>query len=209
MILLSNFLQEIFVNADGTTISDFFLRLLGNSVSVFLIIRFVYYKYNSQSENIFSFFIMGLVVFLVASALDKVKLDFGLAFGLFAIFSIIRFRTPPIDLKEMTYLFAVIGISVTNALVEYRVSDWFGLLVSNLIIFMAAWIMENYKPRKEMLKKPLTFIPTDLDVLNSKKLLLEEVKRNTNIDILKVEISRINAAKNEVTVWIYFKPTKE
>lgn len=209
MILLSNFLQEIFVNADGTKMGDFFLRLLVNSASVFLIIRFIYYKYNSQSENLFTFFLMGLVVFLVASALERVNLDFGFAFGLFAIFSIIRFRTPPVDLKEMTYLFMVIGISVTNALVDYQISDWFGLLASNLIIFLAAWGMENYKPRKEILKKSLTFIPSGLQVLNSKKLLLEEVKQNTNIDVLKVEISKINAAKNEVTVWIYFKPTDE
>ena len=209
MILLSNFLQEIFVNADGSKMSDFFLRLFVNSVSVFLIIRFIYYKYNSQSDNLFTFFLMGLIVFLVGSALERVNLDFGFAFGLFAIFSIIRFRTPPIDLKEMTYLFMVIGISVTNALVDYQISDWFGLLVSNLIIFVAAWIMENYKPRKEILKKSLTFVPSGLQVLNSKKMLLEEVKQNTNIDVIKVEISKINAAKNEVTVWIYFKPTNE
>lgn len=152
---------------------------------------------------------MGLVVFLVAFDLDNVKLDFGFAFGLFAIFSIIRFRTPPVDLKEMTYLFMVIGLSVMNVLVEYQVSDWFGLFFSNLIIFGAAWFMENYKPSKEIIRKPLTFIPTGLEVLNSKKLLLEEVKQNTKIDVFKVEISKISAAKNEVTVWIYFKPTVE
>ncbi len=207
MILLSSFLQEIFVNADGTRLSDFFLRLLVNSASVFLIIRFIYYKYNSQSENIFSYFMMGLVVFIVASALENVRLDVGLAFGLFAIFSIIRFRTPPIDLKEMTYLFMVIGLSINNALVDYRVSDWAGLLFTNIIIFGAAYFMENYKPKKEILKKPLTFMPSGLHVLNSKKLLLDEVKQNTNIDVIKVEVVRIHEAKNEVTVWIYFKPT--
>ena len=208
MILLSNFLQEIFVNADGTRLSDFFLRLFVNSVSIFFVIRFVYYRYNSQSENIFSYFLLGLVVFLVASALENVRLDVGLAFGLFAIFSIIRFRTPPIDLKEMTYLFVVIGLSIINALVDYRISDWMGLLFTNVIIFTAAFVMENYRPRKEILKKPLTFVPSGLDVLNSKKRLLEEVKQNTSIDVIKVEISRIQAAKNEVTVWIYFKPTE-
>ena len=151
MILLSNFLQEIFVNADGTRLSDFFLRLFVNSVSIFFVIRFVYYRYNSQSENIFSYFLLGLVVFLVASALENVRLDVGLAFGLFAIFSIIRFRTPPIDLKEMTYLFVVIGLSIINALVDYRISDWMGLLFTNVIILTAAFVMENYRPRKKIL----------------------------------------------------------
>lgn len=206
MILLSSFFQDIFVNVDGTRLGNLFLRLFVNSISVFLIIRYIYYKYNSQSENLFSYFILGLVVFIVASSLENVKMEVGLAFGLFAIFSIIRFRSPPIDLKEMTYLFMIIGLSITNALVDYRVSDWFGLLFTNTIIFGAALFMENYKPKKEVLKKPLTFIPSDLQVLNSKKLLIEEIKQNTNIDVIKVEISKINAAKNEVTVWIYFKP---
>lgn len=206
MILLSSFLQEIFINADGTRLSDFFLRLLVNSISVFLIIRFIYYKYNSQSENIFSYFMMGLVVFIVASALENVRLDVGLAFGLFAIFSIIRFRTPPINIKEMTYLFIVIGLSIINALVDYKVSDWAGLLFTNIVVFGAAYFMENYKPKKEILKKPLTFIPSGLHVLNSKKQLLDEVKQNTNIDVIKVDIVKIHEGKNEVTVWVYFKP---
>jgi hypothetical protein len=133
-------------------------------------------------------------------------MEVGLAFGLFAIFSIIRFRSPPIDLKEMTYLFMVIGLSITNALVDYQVSDWFGLFFSNTIIFGAALAMENYKPKKEVLKKSLTFTPSGLHILNSKKLLLDEVKQNTSINVAKVEIYRINAAKNELTVWIYFKP---
>lgn len=208
-MVLTNIFQNIFVDADGTRLISFFTRLVVNCVSVFMLIRFIYYKYNSQSENLFSYFLMGLVVFLVASALENVNLDFGLAFGLFAIFSIVRFRTPPIELKEMTYLFMVIGISMINALVDYRISDWVGLLFTNLIVFGAAFFMENYKPRKEILRKSLTFNPTGFHVLNSKKLLLEEVRQNTNIDVLKVEISRINAAKNEVTVRIYFKPTNE
>jgi len=208
-MVLTNIFENIFVDAEGTRLIDFFTRLFVNCISVFMVIRFIYYKYNSQSENLFTFFLMGLVVFLVAFDLDNVKLDFGFAFGLFAIFSIIRFRTPSVDLKEMTYLFMVIGLSVMNALVEYRISDWVGLLFTNLIIFLAAWLMENYKPRKEIIRKSLTFIPTGLHVLNSKKLLLEEVKQNTNIDVSKVEISRINAAKKEVTVWIYFKPTND
>jgi hypothetical protein len=206
MILLSGFFQDIFVNADGTRLTDFFLRLFVNSLSVFLLIRYVYYKYNSQSENIFSYFLLGLIVFLVATSLENVRMEVGLAFGLFAIFSIIRFRSPPIELKEMTYLFMIIGLSITNALVDYNVSDWFGLFFSNTIVFAAALIMENYKPKKEVIKKTLTFIPSGLHVLNSKKLLLEEVKQNTSIHVLKVEISRIHAATNEVTVWIYFKP---
>lgn len=205
MITAISGFQDIIAHSESVFLLNFFERLIVNLISIFILIRFIYYKYNSQQENLFTFFLMGLTVFLVASSLERVKIDFGFAFGLFAIFSIIRFRTPPVDLKEMTYLFMVIGLSVINALVEFRISDWIGLFFSNLIVFGAAWFMEIYKPRKDFLRKSLTFIPSSLHVLNSKKLLLEEIKSSTKIDVLKVEISRINAAKNEVTVWIYFK----
>jgi len=132
-------------------------------------------------------------------------MEFGFAMGLFAIFSITRFRTPPIDAKEMTYLFTAIGISVINALVDYKMSDWHGLLVTNFIILMLAFGMEKYKPRKNVAKKQLTFTLLNFQILNDKKLLSEEVKKQTNLNVFKVEVLRINATKNEVTVWIFYK----
>jgi hypothetical protein len=85
--------------------------------------------------------------------------------------------------------------------------DWHGLLVSNFIILLAAFAMEKYKPRKTVLKKSLTFTVSGLHVLNSNQLLKEEIKNKTNLNIFKVEIIKISESKNEVTVWIYFKPT--
>jgi hypothetical protein len=85
--------------------------------------------------------------------------------------------------------------------------DWHGLLVSNFIILLAAFIMEKYRPRKTVLKKSLTFTVSSLQVLNSNQLLKEEIKSKTNLDVFKVEIIKISESKNEVTVWIYFRPS--
>ncbi|WP_346855905.1 DUF4956 domain-containing protein [uncultured Draconibacterium sp.] len=183
---------------------DFLLRLAVNIVSTLILIRFVYYPRNSRVKYLFTFFLLGLMIFLIASILDRVSLDIGFAFGLFAIFGIIRYRSPSIDLKEMTYLFLVIGMSIINALVVFNISDWFGLVVANSIILLSAYIMENYVPRKHIIKKALVFSPSNYAVLSSTKDLLDEVRRNTGIDVLKVEISKINKTKNEVAVWIYF-----
>lgn len=209
MLLLAIDSQDLLVAFGSDRMIDFFSRLFVNSFSIFILIRFVYYPKNSQSENLFTFFQMGLIIFIVASILENIKLDFGFALGLFAIFSIVRFRTPPIEMKEMTYLFTVIGLSIINALVEYKISDWVGLGLSNSIIIGSAYFMENYKPRKLIMRKTLSFVPSGLYVLNHKNLLLAEVKKKTGIDVLKVEISKINAIKGEVTVWIYFKITDE
>jgi hypothetical protein len=205
MIILSSFFQEIVENTDSLVLNDFIFRLLANMLSVFILIRFIYYPNNGQSEYLFTYFMMGLMVFLVSSILDRVKVEFGFALGLFAIFSIIRFRTPPVDMKELTYLFTVLGLSVINALVDFRISDWLGMLIANVIVLGSALFMEKYQPRKNVAKKMLTFTLFELQILNDKMLLNEEIKKQTKLNVFKVEVLKINAPKNEVTVWIFYR----
>jgi len=205
MILLANFFTDFFTGVDGERMVDFFTRLFFSSATIFILIRYIYYPNNGQYEFLFTLFLTGLIVFLIASILDRVKMEFGFAMGLFAIFSIIRFRTTNIELKDMAYLFTTVGISVINALVDYEMEDWHGLLVSNLIILIAAFVMEKYQPRKKVAKKLLTLTLTDLQILNDHRQLIEEVKKQTNLNVFKVDVSKINASKKEVIVWIYYK----
>lgn len=208
MTELLNIFQELFVNVNNTELVEFFIRLIINIVSVLILIRYIYYPSNGQQEHLYTFFMMSLIVFLVACSLERVRIELGFALGLFAIFSIIRFRTPPFEMKEMTYLFTAIGISVINALVHFNMPNWLGMIISNVIILISAFAMEKYTPRKTVQKKMLTFFPSNLEILNSKKGLLEEIRQNTGIQIFRVEIMKINASKNEVTVWVYFSPRK-
>jgi hypothetical protein len=186
MILLANFFTDFFNNADTERVIDYFVRLFINSVSIFILIRYIFYPNNGQSEFLFTYFLMGLIVFTIASTLGNLKLEFGFAMGLFAIFSIIRFRTVDLELKELTYLAIIIGLSVINALVDYKVEDWHGLVVTNFIILLSAFSMEKYQPRKNVYKKMLTLSISDLQILNNKVQLLEEVKRQTNLNVFKV-----------------------
>jgi hypothetical protein len=205
MILLTINIQDLFVNFVAERLIDFSFRLIENCFFTFILLRFIYYPKNNQLEHLFTFFQMGLIVFFIASILENIKLEFGFALGLFAVFSIIRFRTPPIELKEMAYFFTVIGLSIINALVEYQISDWIGLLICNLIIIGSAYIFDGYKPRKLAMKKTLTFKPSGLHILTSNTLLLEEIKKRTSINVTKAEITKINSVKGEISVWIYFK----
>ena len=184
---------------------DFLSRFLAYTLSLFILIRYIFYPYNGQTKFLFVFFLTGLMIFLISSTLDKITLHIGMALGLFAIFGIIRFRTPSVGLKEMTYLFISIGMAVINALVEFNLANWFGLVIANLIILNAAYIMERYKPKVTILRKTLIFSPTNYQVLTNNELLKNEIKEATGIDILKADISRINKVKNEVTVMISFK----
>lgn len=184
---------------------DFFSRFFVNLLAIFILIRFIYYPQNGQAKYMFTFFMTGLMIFLIAASLDRVTLDIGIAFGLFAIFGIVRFRTPSIEIKEITYILIVIGISIMNALVDFRVSEWFGLTFVNVIVLGFAYIMENYRPRKIILKNTLTFKPANFRAVTNDKYLMEEIKRLTGFRVFKIDITKINHTSEEITVLIYYK----
>ena len=93
-----------------------------NLIIITVIIRYIYYPVTKNKDYLFTYFLISMTVFLLCVLLDNVKLQLGFALGLFAIFGIIRYRTDPIAIKEMTYLFLVIGISVVNALSNKKIS---------------------------------------------------------------------------------------
>jgi hypothetical protein len=132
----------------------------------------------------------------------------GFALGLFAIFGIIRYRTPSVELKEMAYLFVVIGMSVINALIVLGSAHWFGLIFPNLILLISAYSMEQYKPRVVVKKETLVFTPSSFQVLGNNELLVKEIETITSLKVFKVEVLKTNVFKSEVTAWIYYKMIK-
>jgi len=117
-------------------LGELFFRFLFNFVVVFAIIRFIYYPIRKRKDYLFTYILISSVIFLLCFLLDNVKLEIGFALGLFAIFGIIRYRTRQIPIKEMTYLFLVIGISVINALSNKKIS-YAELAITNfLLIFV-------------------------------------------------------------------------
>lgn len=202
-LLLSIAETDLYIG--GEVWHGFVMRLFANTVSLFILIRYIYYPNNGQSKFLFIFFLTGLMIFLIASSLDNVTLNIGMALGLFAIFSIIRFRTPSIELKEITYLFISIGLAVINGLVEFNIANWIGLIIVNIIVLGTALIMERYRPKSNIFKKSLVFSPTNFNEVSNEKLLIADIKESTGIDVFKVEVVKINKSKNEITVWIYFR----
>lgn len=198
-------LAAIFVLPDIHVMLDFFIRLFFNYLTVFVVARFIFYPNNGQKEMIFTFVILGLVVFLISSALSRLSIEFGFALGLFAVFSVIRYRTIPVESKELTYLAAVIGISVINALVESKNSEWMAFIIADFILVISVYIFEKYNPGKTIGKKQLIATLPDIGIVNDHQLLQEELVRQTSLPIFKTEVSKINATKKEVTVWIYYR----
>jgi hypothetical protein len=107
-----------------------------------IIIRFLYYKKTQNKEYFFTYYLISVIVFFICFTLKKLELDLGMALGLFAIFGIIRYRTNTVSIKEMTYLFVVIGVSVINALANKKLS-YSELLLTNIIIVLTLYFTES------------------------------------------------------------------
>ena len=126
----------------GTPIFDskdfwtLFVKTVFNLSIITIIVRYIYYPVTKNKDYLFTYFLISLTVFLLCVLLDSVKLQLGFALGLFAIFGIIRYRTDPIAIKEMTYLFLVIGISVINALSNKKISHAELVFANLLIVFL-------------------------------------------------------------------------
>lgn len=198
-------INDPILNVSGEPWFDFATRFFMYTISLFVLVRYIFYPNNGQSKFIFVYFVSGIMIFLISSTLDQVKLNMGIAFGLFAIFGIIRYRTPAIDLKEMTYLLVVIGMAAINGLVEFNLASWAGLLIANSIVLLATFSMEKYKPKDIILRKTLVFTLTNFEVLASHSQLINEIKKTTSISVLNAEVLKINKVKNEVTVLITYR----
>lgn len=174
-----------------------------NLAIVLLIVRYVYYPITKNKDYLFTYLLISLTVFLLCFLLDNVKLQLGFALGLFAIFGIIRYRTDPIPIKEMTYLFLVIGVSVVNALANKKIS-YAELVFANLLIVFVTYGMERlwllrHESRKNIIYEKIELIKPE----NSSKL-LADLKERTGIDIIRYEIRRIDFLRDIANIRIFY-----
>ena len=166
--------------------SEDFLKLLikgaFNLGIVILIVRYIYYPVTKNKDYLFTYLLISLTVFLLCVLLDSVKLQLGFALGLFAIFGIIRYRTDPIPIKEMTYLFLVIGISVVNALANKKIS-YAELVLANLLIVFVTYGMERIWLLRHESRKNIIYEKIELIKPERREELIEDLKeRNIAIN---------------------------
>jgi len=187
--------------------SEDFLKLLikgaFNLGIVILIVRYIYYPATKNKDYLFTFLLISLTVFLLCILLDSVKLQLGFALGLFAIFGIIRYRTDPIPIKEMTYLFLVIGISVVNALANKKIS-YAELVFANFLIVFVTYGMEKIWLLRHESRKNIIYEKIELIKPERREELIEDLKERTGIDIIRVEIRRIDFLRDVANVRIFY-----
>lgn len=165
--------------------------------------QYMYARNSRRKDFYFSFLAVGTVVFLLSFLLNSVKLELGFALGLFAIFGIIRYRTDAIPIKEMTYLFVVIGISVINALANKKVS-YAELIFTNAAIVFGLYLLEKRLMLKQEGSIRLIYEKIENIHDDNKDILLNDLKNRTGINIKRYEIQKIDFLKDVAHITLYF-----
>tara|TARA_B100000575_G_C23134194_1_gene658500 strand:- start:2804 stop:3439 length:636 start_codon:yes stop_codon:yes gene_type:complete len=193
----------------GTPIFDSkdFLKLLiktsFNLLIVLIIARGIYYPLTKNKDYLFTYLLISLTVFILCVLLDDVKLQLGFALGLFAIFGIIRYRTDPIPIKEMTYLFLVIGVSVVNALANKKISHA-ELLFANFVIISVTFVLEKLWLLRHESRKSILYEKIELISPDKKELLLKDLKERTGLNIVRYEVKKIDFMRDVANIIIYY-----
>ena len=197
------FLDIKLINVPDFT--ELVVRFALNSIMILLVIHYMYARTSKRKDFYFSYIAIGGTVFLLSFLLNNVKLELGFALGLFAIFGIIRYRTDAIPIKEMTYLFVVIGISVMNALASKKVS-YAELLFTNAAIVAGLWFLEKRLLLKE--EKSLRIIYEKIENIHKMKEeeFREDLKNRTGITIIRYEITKIDFLRDVADIEIYYSP---
>jgi len=184
-------------------LTELILRFVFNSLVVVLVVHKLYSRNSQRKDFYFSYLAISIIIFMMCFLLNNVKLELGFALGLFAIFGIIRYRTDAIPIKEMTYLFIVIGISVLNALSNKKVS-YTELLFTNTAILAGLWLLEKRLELKQEGSVKLIYEKIENIHAEKEEILLRDLSERTGIVIKRYEISKIDFLRDTAELTLFF-----
>jgi hypothetical protein len=174
-----------------------------NLAVILILVRWLYYTGSRRKDYLFTYILISTLIFLLCYLLENVKLQLGFALGLFAIFGIIRYRTDAIPIKEMTYLFLVIGISVVNALANKKIS-YAELFFANFTIIAIAFVLEKVTLLRHETRKTVIYEKIELIKPENYELLKQDLENRTGIKINRIEIGRIDFLRDTAQIRIFY-----
>ena len=191
------------------------LRLSINMLYLTFIIKLSYYHFSKKTEFLFTFYLVGIVVFFLCFTLKKYEINLGLALGLFAIFGILRYRTDQIKIREMTYLFVIIGLSLINGLSNKKMS-YVEILTLNTTVSLFVFYLDRYWnlqrliPQEKIAPKDFgtqDIIYNSLENIKPKQhnVLKDELENSLGVEILKLDIGEVDFEKQTAKIKIRYK----
>jgi len=197
-----NSMADFFAGPDP--IWNVLLRFLVTLVVLAIFINGVYLRNARSEEHSFSFYQMGIIIFLVCILLKTVEIQMGMALGLFAIFAIMRFRTVNLPIKTMTYFFTVIGIAVINAMAVYP-NPVRGTILINSVIILTSYLLEIYSRKTSLSKTRVNFNKLELLQSTHSEKLIKELSIQTGLTVVRIEIIKIDLIKEQADIDLYYK----
>jgi hypothetical protein len=200
----------VFMGTPLVNLTDFWfliIRCLFNTAIVWSIIHFLYHKKSQRRDYYFTFMLISLSIFFLIYLLGSVKIKIGFALGLFAIFGIIRYRTESMPVREMTYLFVIIAISVINALAGPV--SYLELIATNLIFILVIWLCEGNKWIKHTSCKTVQYDKINLITPEKYDELVADLTKRLGLDIVKVEVGAVDFLRDMAVLKVYYKPISE
>ncbi len=178
-------------------------RFVVNTAAVWFITHWLYFPKSRRREYYFTFMLIGFSIFFLINLLGGAKVRIEFALGLFAIFGIIRYRTESMPVREMTYLFLIIAMSVINGLSSSL--GWVQIFVVNLLFIGMTFLFEHIKVKGSMAVKMVQYDRIELIKPDRREELLADLKNRTGLDIVRLEIGGIDFLRDMSVIKIYYQ----
>jgi hypothetical protein len=190
------------------TLYKFGWRLFLDFITVLVLLRFIYYPKYKHNDLFFTFFIFNLIIFFICFLLNRIEMSLGAAFGLFAVFSMLRYRTEDLSIKDMTYLFLVIAIGLISAVTKLKntpdVYEFLFIAATNTMLLLVTYIFEKNVFFKREGVMMVNYEKLDLILPGKDQELLQDLKQRLGISVKRVKTGKIDFVKSQVQLKVYF-----
>ena len=188
---------------DAAGVTEMLIRFGFFMLVLWFIVYFLYYRKTHRRDYFFTLVLLSVSIFFLIYLLGSVKVKIGFALGLFAIFGVLRYRTETIPVREMSYMFGVISLSVINALADsLSIAE---LLLPNMAIAVLIWLFETYVLRKNLASKLILYDRIELITPERREELLADLRKRTGLEITKLNIGSVDFLKDTAIIKIEYE----
>lgn len=188
---------------DTSDLLDLLLRFAFNFLVAYIIIRWIYYPTHKNKDYLFTYFLFNIIIFMLCYMMRNTQLEIGVAFGLFAVFSILRYRTLSVGIMDMAYLFLIISVGVINSLSNEQVSIA-EILFANFLIVAVIFILEKVWLVRIAANKVIIYEKIENIRPENYEKLIVDLKERTGLNVHRVEIGRVDFMRDIARIRIFY-----
>jgi len=184
-----------------------FMRYIFNLFITIMVVN-LYYRFSKNKDFFFTFIAFNSLIFFMVYIMSKVDIGVGFGFGLFALFSILRYRTEAIEIKEMSYLFVVITLGVLNALISKEFS-YFELVTINILIVLLTYGLERVMVRQTLIRQNIIYEKIENIIPSREDILMKDLQNRTGLIIQSIKIKNIDFLRDVVNITLYYDKNEQ